>query len=63
MSIVWLFLFFADDDLIFIVTTRAEIDMQNIKDEYQRNYNKALASAIAVSISWPVPKSDDFSLS
>jgi len=36
-----------DDDLIFIMVTRCEIDLLNIKEEYQRNYNKTLSSAIA----------------
>jgi len=36
-----------DDDLIFIVVTRAEIDMENIKQEYNKMYHKSLAQAIS----------------
>lgn len=38
-----------DEDLIFIVVTRAEIDMENIKQEYNKMYHKSLAQAISVS--------------
>ncbi|CAL8079559.1 unnamed protein product [Orchesella dallaii] len=36
-----------DDDLIFIVVTRAEIDMENVKQEYNKMYHKSVAQAIS----------------
>lgn len=37
-----------DNDLIFIIITRSEIDLESIKQEYHRAYNKSLASDISV---------------
>jgi annexin A7/11 len=36
-----------DDDLIFLVVTRAEIDMENIKQEYNKMYHKSVSQAIS----------------
>lgn len=38
-----------DEDLVFIVVTRSEIDMENIKDEYNKMYHRSLAQDISVS--------------
>jgi len=35
-----------DDDLIFLIVTRAEIDLETVKQEYQRLYNKSLVSDV-----------------
>jgi annexin A7/11 len=40
-----------DTSLIRIIVSRSEIDMNNIKDEYERIYNRTLVSAIKVI--WP----------
>ena len=39
-----------DVTLIRIIVSRADIDLENIKDEYERIYNKTLLSAIQVRI-------------
>jgi len=36
-----------DNDLIFICVTRAEVDMENIKQEYNKMYHKSVAQAIS----------------
>lgn len=36
-----------DEDLVFIVVTRSEIDMENIKDEYNKMYHRSLAQDIS----------------
>jgi annexin A7/11 len=35
-----------DDDLIFLIVTRSEIDLETVKQEYQRLYNKSLANDV-----------------
>jgi annexin A7/11 len=36
-----------DDDLIFIIVARSEVDLESIKQEYHRLYNKSLASDVS----------------
>lgn len=38
-----------DNDLIFLIVSRADIDLGSVAAEYHRKYNKALASDISVS--------------
>lgn len=45
----WLGLGTDDDAVIRTVVQRAEIDMENIKEAYQRLYGRSLTSAIKVS--------------
>jgi len=37
-----------DDDLIFLIVTRAEVDLESVKQEYHRMYHKSLAADVAV---------------
>lgn len=40
-----------DSSLIWVIVTRAEIDLQYIKEEYKRKYGKSLSSAVSSEIS------------
>ena len=39
-----------DDTLVRIVASRCEVDMVQIKEEFQRNYKQSLYSFIVVSV-------------
>ena len=43
-----------DDQLIFIMVTRCDVDLESIKVEYQRMYNTSLANDISVSTFCPM---------
>lgn len=38
-----------DNDLIRVIVSRSEIDLENIKQEFERIYDKTLLSAVKVS--------------
>ena len=40
-----------DDTLVRVVASRCEVDMVQIKEEFQKEYGKTLGSFIAVSLS------------
>ncbi len=39
-----------DHDLIRVIASRADIDLQTIKDEYERIFDKTLLSDVRVSL-------------
>jgi hypothetical protein len=41
-----------DDDLIFLIVSRADVDLESVKQEYAKMYGKSMADDVAVSFLW-----------